>query len=243
MNALNRSAYWMPAMLNGAGMVVRPDYVSIYYKRWPAGSAECNADRGKCIALPRGLRYIFGHDMLSGQAATGAYHYSCQGPSAPGGGPSWDNLVDAVAKCGPGNQLGAVISSPECWDGKRLDSPNHRDHMAYMSYGDWGYSKCPATHPFVVPQFTMGAWYTRVAGEGQWTLSSDDMPGMKMKPGTTFHADWFGAWDDDILAKWTANCIDKLLSCTGGGLGDGTELRQDGGDFKWTANPRLVPAT
>ena len=29
--AANRSAYWMPAMLDGKGNVVRPDYVSIYY--------------------------------------------------------------------------------------------------------------------------------------------------------------------------------------------------------------------
>ncbi len=27
---LNRSSYWMPAMMNGKGQVVRPDYVSIY---------------------------------------------------------------------------------------------------------------------------------------------------------------------------------------------------------------------
>ena len=36
MSPLNRSGYWMPAMLNGAGYVVRPDYVMIYYKRRPA---------------------------------------------------------------------------------------------------------------------------------------------------------------------------------------------------------------
>jgi hypothetical protein len=51
------------------------------------------------------------------------------------------------------------------------------------------------------------------------------MPGMAAsEPGTTMHADWFGAWEDSILALWTANCIDKLLSCTGGDLGNGTQL-------------------
>jgi hypothetical protein len=40
---LNRSAYWMPAMMNGKGQVVRPDYISIYYKRRPASDPKCTA--------------------------------------------------------------------------------------------------------------------------------------------------------------------------------------------------------
>src|SRR5215204_5259145 len=32
---LNRSAYWVPSMLTGAGKVVMPDYVSVYYKGLP----------------------------------------------------------------------------------------------------------------------------------------------------------------------------------------------------------------
>ena len=35
MGILNRSGYWMPAMLDGKGNVVRPGGVSIYYKRRP----------------------------------------------------------------------------------------------------------------------------------------------------------------------------------------------------------------
>ena len=36
--AANRSAYWMPAMLDGKGHVVVPDYVQVYYKREPDNS-------------------------------------------------------------------------------------------------------------------------------------------------------------------------------------------------------------
>jgi hypothetical protein len=61
-----------------------------------------------------------------------------------------------------------------------------------------------------------------------------------MTPGSTLHADWFGAWDDAVMAMWTEHCIDKLLSCSGGDLGNGLQLRMDQG-YSLKASPRLVP--
>ena len=60
---LNRSAYWIPAMMNGAGKVVMPDYLAVYYKRYPSTDPRCQTEATACIKLPRGLRYIFGYDM------------------------------------------------------------------------------------------------------------------------------------------------------------------------------------
>jgi hypothetical protein len=40
---LNRSAYWMPAMLDGAGDVVLPDMINTYYKQLPHGSPNCSS--------------------------------------------------------------------------------------------------------------------------------------------------------------------------------------------------------
>jgi hypothetical protein len=242
MNTLNRSAYWMPAMLDGKGSVVRPDYVSIYYKRLPKNSPECLAmARNGCTALPRGLRMIFGYDMITKRANEGGGYFNCDGPGAKSG--HFATITEAAEGCPAGARLGAVITAPNCWDGKRLDSPNHRDHMANASYGSWGYLRCPSTHPFVLPAFTMGAWYSvDQSGAKSWYLASDEMPGMKRAPaGSTFHADWFGAWDDDTLAVWTANCIDKLLNCSGGDLGNGQQLRQSGSGFQWYTKTRLVP--
>ncbi len=239
-NILNRSAYWMPAMLDGKGHVVRPDFVSIYYKRPPANDPICQRTAKACVDLPRGLRMVFGHDVMTGRPATGGTHFDCNGEGATSG--HFQTITEAAKGCPPGARLGAIISAPSCWDGKRLDSPNHRDHIADISYGSWGYPKCPATHPYIIPAFTMGAWYSvdRERADS-WYLSSDEMPGMdRMPAGSTFHADWFGAWDDDILAKWTANCIDKLLSCNAGNLGNGSQMRQSG-SFSWTTAQRLVP--
>jgi hypothetical protein len=39
----------MPAMLNGVGGVVRPDFVSIYYKRRPSSDPECQRMGIACV--------------------------------------------------------------------------------------------------------------------------------------------------------------------------------------------------
>ena len=150
-----------------------------------------------------------------------------------------------------GNRLGAIISAPECWDGVNLDSPDHRSHVAYSQYIGQAYPQCPSTHPYVIPTFTLGAWFavdgnldrsgTWSPGTKTWSLSSDmDSTGAIVKPGTSFHADWFGAWDDTVKAMWEGNCVNKLLNCSGGDLGNGKQLKMFSG-FTWTANPRLVP--
>ena len=66
------------------------------------------------------------------------------------------------------------------------------------------------------------------------------MPGLApARPGSTLHADWFGAWDNPLMATWVDNCIDKKLSCNSGDLGNGKAMKMFKG-FTWTANPRLV---
>ncbi|MBK9587481.1 MAG: DUF1996 domain-containing protein [Sphingomonadales bacterium] len=113
---LNRSAYWMPAMMNGRGQVVRPDYVSIYYKRRPANDPECKRQGTACVGIPRGLRFIFGFDMLNHKSRrTGGGYFNCDGPT--GIQSHYPSIVDAAKNCPIGNKLGAVISAPECWNG------------------------------------------------------------------------------------------------------------------------------
>jgi hypothetical protein len=245
--AANRSAYWMPAMLDGKGNVVRPDYVSIYYKQRPQSDPVVSDPSnprylGRAVPLPNGLRYIFGWDPTGvNQIKTGGAWFNCQGPSATPG--HYATLTTALANCPAGNQVGAVIQAPECWDGKNLDSPDHRSHVAYASYGTWGYLKCPSTHPYNIPSFTMGAWYTVAAGDttSLWELSSDHMAPGQPK-GHTFHADFFMAWDPSVHDMWWQNCINKLLNCSAGVLGNGKQLKGAAQpSYGWKHTARLVP--
>lgn len=236
-------------MMTPSGKVVMPNFISIYYKRQPATDPSCKKEGIACVPLPRGLRYVFGHDMSNPTAKSQA-DFICDN-NGVAVGPF--NTIPEIAKvCPVGAKLGARLSSPSCWNGRDLDSPDHRSHMAYTSYGDWGYSKCPATHPYVVPTFTLGAYYETDESLDRsgdmspnaktWYLSSDRMAGMPWQtPGSTLHADWFGAWEDSVMKMWEDNCINLLLSCTGGDLGNGQQLKTLAG-YNWPKGTRLVDA-
>lgn len=231
-NELNRSAYWVPALLNGRGQVIMPHHISIYYKRWPNSHPYCQVEGKPCVTLPRGLRYVFGRTM-DGKGGMRTY-FVCD---APGVDPKhWENLALAAKGCPIGARIGAVTSAGACWDGKHLDTPDHRSHMSEVEYDPrTGHPRCPDTHPYRVPTFQVGVWFTvdetldRTGDTSPtartWYFSSDRMKNMPPQTsGMTFHADWYGAWDDNTLATWIANCIEKTLSCSGGDLGNGTQI-------------------
>ncbi len=233
---LNRSAYWVPALMNGQGDVVMPEYISIYYKRYPSTDPRCAEGKG-CIGLPRGLRYVFGRTMDGDVAgAEGRTYFNCQGEGAVAG--KYTNLVEAAQNCPSGALIAAIVQAPDCWNGTDLDSADHRSHMAYeVRDSNTGVASCPTTHPYRVPTFTLGAWYQTddtLDRSGNtdpslktWHFSSDRMEGQVGRTsGQTFHADWFGAWDDDVMATWLTNCIDLMLSCSAGELGNGEQMAQ-----------------
>ena len=248
-NLLNRSAYWIPSMMTPAGKIVMPNYVSIYYKRRPDTDPECKREGIACIALPRGLRYIFGYNMDNPAEST-SIDWICDNNNVVTG--PFKTIPQVAKTCPVGAKLGARLTAPSCWNGRELDSADHRSHMAYPSYGDWGYEKCPATHPYVVPTFTIAAFYVTdetldrsgdmSADAKTWYLSSDRMAGMPWQtPGSTLHADWFGAWEDSIMKIWTDHCVNLLLNCSGGDLGDGRQLKMQAG-YNWSTATQLVDA-
>ena len=61
-------------------------------------------------------------------------------------------------------------------------------------------------------------------------------------PGTTFHADYFEAWDEGVKRMWQENCLNKKLNCSGGDLGNGQQLKGTSQPaYGWTNPKRLVP--
>lgn len=246
-NALNRSAYWMPAMLDGKGKVVRPDWVSIYYKRRPASHPSCKTEAKDCVGIPRGIRFVFGWDQTrpTDPQPENATHtnFMCVEGWNPFTAPSKD-MVEPAKVCKPGHRLHASLSSPECWNGVDLDTSNHRRHLADMKRDvNSGRMLCPATHPYIIPQFTMTVAYSIEAGDTPelWRLSSDMMlPPALRRPGASFHSDYFEAWEDDIRLRWEAACLDKLLNCSDGDLGDGQILSRGKHYPQPQISPRLV---
>jgi hypothetical protein len=70
----------------------------------------------------------------------------------------------------------------------------------------------------VIPTLTLGAWYPSTAGA---RFSCD----MNMTPGTCFHADYFENWDPTVKAMWTDFCINKMLNCSAGDLGNSYRMK------------------
>ncbi|WP_161808771.1 DUF1996 domain-containing protein [Tsuneonella troitsensis] len=230
--SLNRSLYWMPALVYlDNSMAIQPDLVSVYYKRSSKGSPECDPANsrfvGKCVGLPNQIRFIFGWDPARPTAKIRGASWYCTG----GTGQHFSNIQDVFASgCKVGDTLIANTMAPDCWDGKHLDTPDHRSHLAYSGwYTQDGLRHCPAGFPFLIPQEENKAMWTVTAdmigadGKSRIGLSSDHMlPGAR--PGETLHADYIETWDARAKAIWIDNCIDKGLSCSGGDLGNGRQL-------------------
>ena len=229
--SLNRSLYWMPALiLANSTTAIQPDLISVYYKRSAKESAQCDPTSplfvGKCVSLPNQIRFIFGWNAAAPTAKIEGASWYCTG----GTGNHYSNLEDVFANgCKAGDTLIANTIAPNCWDGKYLDTPDHRSHMAYAGYTADGVRRCPADFPYLIPQQENKAMWTVTAdmlgvdGRSRVMLASDHMlPGAR--PGETLHADYIETWDSRAKALWVDNCIDRGLSCSGGDLGNGKQL-------------------
>ena len=229
----NRSAYWQPWLEDGNGNILQPNWVSLYYKRRPPTDPICNdpnnpSYQGDCTDMPTGMFYIFGYDFLTNTPPTGNVDFICLTPAGVTSGGPFKNLTEAAAsgKCLAGYKFMSRANGPPCWDGKFVDTTNHRSHVAYPSYGSWGYLKCGPLHPYVIPQVSVGSEWTIPAGSAdltKWRFSSDHMR-PDLPPGTTFHVDFWFLWEPQITTNWHGNCIAKLLNCSAGNIGNGTQI-------------------
>ncbi|KAI5780982.1 hypothetical protein EDC01DRAFT_789999 [Geopyxis carbonaria] len=112
---------------------------------------------------------------------------------------------DATHKQCPSG-MRAEIYFPSCWDGKSLDSEDHKSHVVYPSRVQDG--TCPDTHPVRLPSLLFETWYTTApinalvnAGKkGQFVLSNGDTTGWG------YHADFMNGWDQDILERAVSSC-------------------------------------
>jgi hypothetical protein len=181
------SAYWAPALIAPNGTVVTPDRMTAYY---------FSGDSGQTVsAFPSGLK------MVAGAAAGGSPNVKVEGYNCGEGVPSSTTPLN----CGS-NQLKAVVIFPSCWDGRHLDSSDHRSHMAYPSGRG-----CPRGYPVTVPKLIVHVRYPITNGVG-YRLSSD--PGFHMSNGTSMHADFFNSWNETTLTQLVQACLNGVGRCS-----------------------------
>jgi hypothetical protein len=193
---MNRSAYWVPSMIDTAsGAPLKPRNALMYYKH------------GVVIEIPRGLRMIAGSMASTGPQAHEWFECNEQYASRK------PNLVS----CGKGGLVSVSVTFPECWNGKDLDSTDHKSHMAYSTNG-----VCPATHPKKIPTLSILTYYpvNTDAGTSKWRLSSDMYP-TSSPAGYSSHADFMMGWDEAVHKTFVTKCINAAKDCHAHLIGDG----------------------
>ncbi|MFC9692962.1 DUF1996 domain-containing protein [Kribbella sp. NPDC056951] len=185
----DKSAYWTPTLYKN-GVPVAPERVTIYY--------QGITDRTNARAYPQGLRYVIGNALATSPDQNPAARWSCVGQSQS----SRDFLV-----CPAGTKLENYLDFPTCWDGTRLDSPNHKDHMAFPVG-----TTCPSTHPVVVPRLEFLITYP-VNGGGLTLAGTRNGSNVTTAPGYTFHGDFLNVWDPAELQRRVDNCIRAGYVC------------------------------
>ena len=183
----DRSAYWMPTMLNGNTPVQPVGPQVIYYK---TGVEDYTSVR----PFPPGLRFVVGGPSATpDEFLAGSYEgWEC--------GNAY-HMSDFPASCPAGTALNVRYQAPSCWDGIHLDTPDHKSHMAYPVNG-----RCTTDHPVAVPMLEFKMAFPVGGGDtSQFRLASGR--------GYSFHYDFFNAWDPATLKAMIGKCINGGFQC------------------------------
>lgn len=185
----DRSGYWFPTLLRGGNQVVASNLQTIYYK-------SGILDYKKVQPFPAGLRFLVGSMMATQDEFKNA-------PGAVEGfecGDSTKNWDIPTATCPAGSNLNVRYQAPSCWNGKDLDSADHKSHMAYPVNGE-----CPPSHPVPVPMIEM-----KLSWPVDGNLSNVSFASGR---GYSFHYDFFNGWDPTVLQALVEHCINGGLQC------------------------------
>jgi hypothetical protein len=169
--AADTAAYWVPSLFAN-GERVAPIKVNAYYL---AGRG-----RGRIAAFPAGLKVIAGNHDASSPQALAITGWKCSGVQDA-------RLSSDPKTCPTGSHDVLVIRFPDCWNGKDLDSADHKSHMAYRVAGT-----CPNAYPVRVPRLSLNVHYD-LPGTTGLTLASGSI--------YSAHADFFNAWNQTALTR------------------------------------------
>ena len=187
------SAYWIPTLYEG-GRAVEPEGVIVYYgSRLPDPSAT--------VPFPQGFRMIAGNAKSQVPTPAGSVNqFFCAGE----GGEIGRSADGNWPVCAPTAKLVYQLVFPDCWDGKHLDSPDHKSHVAFTYNG-----ACGGDHPIAIPSVSFVIGYQTSGGTAGFSLSS----GLA----SSIHGDFFNAWDDAALGQRVKDCITQRAKCNSAG--------------------------
>jgi uncharacterized protein DUF1996 len=179
------AGYWVPALYEGTTEIL-PAGATIYYRRGTLSPLSTFPNNLRMIAgdskstVPQDLRVTFWNCGIDGGVQPSSTVPTCPNQR--------------------GSFLRLHIRFPNCWDGRRVDSPDHKSHMAYAMRG-----ACPSNYPVAVPAIEQIYRYPATQGGEGFSLASGSQ--------YSAHADFFNAWNPGTLKKLVEGCLNELVHC------------------------------
>jgi hypothetical protein len=169
------------------GEILRPTSVQLQFRGNPTGPVT---------AMPDDLTMIMGDAkaVTNGDADAKAA-WTCTGFE--------DRTTTKYPLCPQGSQLVRILDFPSCWDGKNLDSANHRTHVLFPRRD----GSCDGG-TVVIPQLRMTLTYDQPAGRA---FAVDSFPDQRHNPATD-HADFMAIMPAALLLQM-ADCINTGRTC------------------------------
>ncbi|WP_326827084.1 DUF1996 domain-containing protein [Streptosporangium sp. NBC_01756] len=185
---IDLSSYWVPT-LYADNVPVEPTGTTFYY----LGEGVRDDVIARTQPLPLGLRIVAGNAKATQPDDSTISRWSCLHAGQVGASKDFVN-------CPAGTMLESYLDFPHCWNGRDLDSADHKSHMAYPVAGD-----CPASHPVVVPKLRQVLRYPVNGDPARFRLASG--------PGYTMHGDFFNAWPEAEMEQRVRDCIRPIIKC------------------------------
>ena len=140
-----------------------------------------------------------------------------------GGAPCTGSDTVAIPKDKKCQKIRQTIIFPTCWDGKNLDSPDHKSHVAYgTSRSPGGGGSCSdSKFPVKLPQIMYEVmWDTSsfIKDANNWPASGDPYVYSMNQGGSAAHGDYVFGWKDDSLQKAMDKNCNLNKACPAAGL-------------------------
>lgn len=206
----DHSNYWCPQlyqMQNDMFSLVKFTGANMYYENqtcsWQPNSQHCNYNQPRdAQAFPPGFRMIAGDTTKRTYNATNLADQAILFTSG-----AQENVNGIPTSLGSNFQI--AVRFPSCWDGKNVDSANHKDHVSYPDPalgGDTAGGMCPESHP--VALLNIGAEFgfdiTGITDPNSLVFANGDSTGYG------FHGDFIQGWTNSTaLQESFANCFDN----------------------------------
>jgi hypothetical protein len=169
------------------GEILRPVGARLQFRGNPAGWVT---------SMPTNLALMTGDAKAATNGGANAHAaWTCTGFE--------DRTTTKYPLCPQGSQLVRILDFPSCWDGKNLDSVNHRTHVVFPQQN----GSCRAGR-VTLPQLRITLVFDRPAGTG---FAVDASPDQQHKA-VTDHADFMNLMPPAVMAH-AVDCINTGRTC------------------------------